>query len=53
MAPTGNKGRGRTWKPEYLGALRPIFSEMWRELGYGENRVQGRHDRERRYHVDD
>ena len=40
MAPTGNKGRGRTWKPEYLAALRHIFSEMWRELGYADNRVQ-------------
>ena len=53
MAPTGNKGRGRTWKREYLAALRHIFSEMWRELGYADNMVHGRHDRERRYHVDD
>lgn len=47
------KGRDPNWKPEYLAALRHIFSEMWRELGYADNRVHGRRDRERTYHVDD
>ena len=53
MAPTGKKGRDPNWTPEYLAALRYIFSEMWREHGYADNMVHSRHDRERKYHADD
>lgn len=38
-------GRGRAWTTEMVDYLATLFSDMWRQLGYGSNEYQNDENR--------